>query len=100
MKKESNTLSIFTAEHEHFLISLRASNFDEFSTEWEEIIRVYQMYFSLVSEYFVTIFLTKNATFEISIETEDITYLEKKNIKSIEEIVDIILLFTSKIPMN
>ena len=99
MAKEVNTLSIFK-KHEHFLIAINAKEYDEFSTEWEEIIRVYQMYFSLVSEYFVTIFLTKNATFEICIEAENITYIEKKNIKSVEEIVDLILLFTSQIPMN
>lgn len=100
MKKESNTLSIFTAEHEHFLIGIRASNFDE-STSWEDYLKVFYLDFEFYGlPYFVTIFITQSVKYELRIEQDDITLLHHKRMKSIEELIDLFQYFILNLTSN
>lgn len=101
MKKESNIMSILTAQHEHFLICIRASNFDEFSTKWENYLRGYHLNFEFFGlPYFATIFLTDGDKFELRIEQDDIVLMHHKRMKSIEELIDLFQYFILNLTSN
>jgi len=101
MSNSINKLSIFSQEHEHFLIAIRASNFDEFKSRWENYLKVFHMDFEIYGmPYFATIFLTDNMKYELRIERDDVEFLHHKRMKTVEELVDLFQYFVLNLKSN
>lgn len=89
MKNKKSRVNIFRDKHQHFLISILASNLDSFKDYSEKYHRVIQFDFSVLGiPHFTTIFINHDLTLVLRIERfQKIIHLEE-NIENIDALID------------